>query len=242
MASSWFGDLYDSLDNSRGLSVWDPVSYMDLIRKCQQGGRWRPIEIEGIDYLPYENVLPWESKFRQEYEALPGSGTITLQGELLKEARSWDLPETWENKADFVRACKACRRDTFAINQRKRNLNRVINRIQNELRTAANYKTVEAFVAQNRMEVNADTNDLLRFVARGGRPLWETGGVEVKYHMATSSTTLYRSSEFREDSYGNTALSVGERRDYRKVIHYEEMFPPPRKGLFRRIWDALFGA
>lgn len=242
MPSSWFGDLFDSLDNSRGLSVWDPVSYMDLIRKCQQSGRWRPIEIEGVDYLPYENVLPWERKFRREYEALPQMGPVTLQGELLKEARSWELEEAWENKADFIRACKACRRDTFAINRRRRNLQQVIDRIQRELRTSANYKTVEAFVAQNRKEVSADTNDLLRWASRGGRPLWETGGVEVKHHMATASMTLYRESDPGEVSYGNTALSVGERSGYREKIHYEELLPPPRKGLFSRIWDALFGA
>ncbi len=242
MTSSWFGDLYDSLDNSRGLSVWDPVSYMDLIRKCQQSGRWRPIEIEGVDYLPYENVLPWESKFRQEYEALPQSGPVTLQGELLKEARSWELEESWANKADFVRACKACRRDTFAINRRRRNLQQVIDRIQGELRTSANYKTVEAFVVQNRKEVSADTIDLLRWASRGGRPLWGTGGVEVKYHMATASTTLYRRSTPEEKSYGNTALSVGVRMGHREEVHYEKLFPPTRKGLFRRIWGALFGA
>ena len=242
MTSSWFGDLYDSLDNSRGLSVWDPVSYMDLIRKCQQSGRWRPIEIEGVDYLPYENVLPWESKFRQEYEALPQSGPVTLQGELLKEARSWELEESWANKADFVRACKACRRDTFAINRRRRNLQQVIDRIQGELRTSANYKTVEAFVVQNRKEVSADTIDLLRWASRGGRPLWGTGGVEGKYHMATASTTLYRRSTPEEKSYGNTALSVGVRMGHREEVHYEKLFPPTRKGLFRRIWDALFGA
>ena len=242
MTSSWFGALYGSLDNSRGLSFGDPVSDMDLSRKCPHSGRGRPIESECVDYLPDENVLPWETTFRQAYEALPQSGPVTLQGELLKEDRSWVLEESWAHKADYVRACKACRRDTFAINRRRRNLQQVIDRIQGELRTSANYKTVEAFVVQNRKEVSADTIDLLRWASRGGRPLWGTGGVEVKYHMATASTTLYRRSTPEEKSYGNTALSVGVRMGHREEVHYEKLFPPTRKGLFRRIWDALFGA
>lgn len=247
MTAPRFGNLHD-LDTSRGGAVWHPEDYLALVRKRQGGGRWRPVELEGIDNLPYENVLPWESKFKREYEALPGAGPVSLGGELLKEARAWGIAETWQDKEAFMRACRACRRDRFAINGRKQNLYRAIERIRRELRTAANYKTVDAFVVQNRKEVDADTNELLRFASRGGRPLWEAE----RECGAMPPESFSRGPSRGKPTWLEAALAAETRgrpgaaprgdapsgRESPLVC----CLPPPRKRPQRRSWKTLQGA
>lgn len=247
MAASWFGEP-QGFDCSRGVAVWHPDDYLALIRKQRGWGRRRLREIEGIDYLPYENVLPWERKFRREYEALPNAGPVSLSGELLKEARSWGLPEAWGDKADFVRACQARRRDRFAINGRRQNLCRVIERLQKELRTAANYKTVDAFVAQNRKEVDADTNELLRFASRGGRPLWEAE----RECGAKPPVSFRRGPSHGQPTWLEAALAAETRGRPGAAPRGDApsgrgtllccCLPPPRKRPQRRSWKTLQGA
>lgn len=104
MAASWFGDP-QGFDCSRGVAVWHPDDYLALIRKQRGWGRRRLREIEGIDYLPYENVLPWERKFRREYEALPNAGPVSLSGKVAVGACSLHrdalaaLPAFWTDAA-----------------------------------------------------------------------------------------------------------------------------------------------
>lgn len=228
--------VFDELDKTQGRHVWRTEDYLALIRRERAARPFRVATIAGYDNLPYENVLPWERKFRQEYEALPRCGAVTLKGELLKEARSWGLQETWEDKAAFVRDCMVCRRDCFAINRRKQNLNQVIDRICWSLRTPENCRTVDAFIAQNRKEVAEDTQDLLRFAARGGRPLWTTGTTSANAVCDTRFRRLYSS----EDVCGPFEDELYER--LRQGPSPFRASPPRRKGLLRRIWDAVLGA
>lgn len=161
---------WDSLDKSRGLAIWHVEDYLDLLRRRHPTTPgWRIRALQGIDNIPYTNVLPWETHFQAEYDVLP-DGPVVLTGELFKEARSWGLEASWPDKAAFVQACRACRTDWKAIHRRNNALQAVIQRIERELRTEENYKTVEGFVRQNRKEVTADFQDLLRAIPRGGRP------------------------------------------------------------------------
>lgn len=161
---------WDSLDKSRGLAIWHVEDYLDLLRRRHPTTPgWRIRALQGIDNIPYTNVLPWETHFQAEYDVLP-DGPVSLTGELLKEARAWGLEASWPDKAAFVRECRKCRTDWKAIHRRNNALQAVIQRIERELRTEENYKTVEGFVRQNRKEVTADFQDLLRAIPRGGRP------------------------------------------------------------------------
>lgn len=161
---------YIELDKSQGLGVWHAEDYLDLIWKHRGSAKWRPLDIPGIDYVPYENVLPNKARFEAEYAALPSGQRVELTGELLKEAKTWGLPAEWPDKTDFVRRVRECRKNPGAINGRGGRLMQAIIAIERRLRTSDNHKTIEAFVAQNRKEVAYNASVLSRAVLRGGLP------------------------------------------------------------------------
>lgn len=161
---------YSELDKSYGLAVWHVEDYLALIQENSRSVSWTPWDIPGIDYVPYENVLPNEARFEAEYAALPSGQRVELMGELLKEAKSWGLPAAWPDKADFVRKVRECRKNRFAISARQANLKRAIEAIRHRLRTPDNHKTIAAFVVQNGREVAQNTEALSRAVVRGGLP------------------------------------------------------------------------
>lgn len=161
---------YSELDKSYGLAVWHVEDYLALIQKNRRSASWTPLNIPGIDYVPYENVLPNEAKFEAEYAALPSGQRVELTGELLKEAKSWGLSAAWPDKMDFVRKVRECRKDSFAIQARQVRLKKAIEAIRHRLRTPDNHKTIAAFVVQNGREVTQNTQDLSRAVSRGGLP------------------------------------------------------------------------
>lgn len=161
---------HSELDKSYGLAVWHDEDYLELIWKLRKRASWTPKEIPGIDYVPYENVLPNEARFEAEYAALPSGQRVELTGELLKEAKSWGLPAAWADKTDFVRRVRECRKSPVAIPQRGARLRREIEAIRHRLRTPDNHKTIAAFVVQNGREVAQNTQDLSRAVPRGGLP------------------------------------------------------------------------
>lgn len=161
---------YSELDKSYGLAVWHVEDYLALIQKNRRSVSWTPRDIPGIDYVPYENVLPNESKFAAEYAALPSGQRVELTGELLKEAKSWGLSAAWPDKTDFVRKVRECRKNRYAIPMREARLKRAIEAIRHRLRTPDNHKTIAAFVVQNGREVAQNTKDLLFWVSSGGLP------------------------------------------------------------------------
>lgn len=161
---------YSELDKSYGLAVWHVEDYLALIQKHQRRVSWTPWDIPGIDYVPYENVLPNEARFAEEYAALPSGQRVELTGELLKEAKSWGLSAAWPDKTDFVRKVRECRKSRVAISARQVNLKRAIEAIRHRLRTPNNHKTIAAFVVQNGREVARNTEDLSFWVSSGGLP------------------------------------------------------------------------
>ena len=67
---------HSELDKSYGLAVWHDEDYLELIWKLRKRASWTPKEIPGIDYVPYENVLPNEARFEAEYAALPSGQRV----------------------------------------------------------------------------------------------------------------------------------------------------------------------
>lgn len=161
---------YSELDKSYGLAVWHVEDYLALIQEHQRRVSWTPWNIPGIDYVPYENVLPNEARFAEEYAALPSGQRVELTGELLKEAKSWGLSAAWVDKTDFVRAVRKCRKDSFAIQARQTRLKKAVEAIRHRLRTPDNHKTIAAFVVQNGRDVTLNTQSLISWVSSGGQP------------------------------------------------------------------------
>lgn len=159
---------YPELDKTQGLSIWHVEDYLDLIWKHRGDVKWQPMDIPGIDYVPYENVLPNASLFSKEYAALPAGRRIALKGELLKEAKSWALPAEWADKTEFVAAVRRCCQMTATIQARANRLREAIEEIRNRLRTPDNYRTINAFVEQNRRDVERNTQALQRARFREG--------------------------------------------------------------------------
>lgn len=161
---------YSELDKTQGLAVWHVEDYLALIKKNQRSAPWMPWDVPGFDYVPYENVLPNESKFAAEYAALPSGQRVELTGELLKEAKTWDLPAAWPDKTNFVRKVRECRKSRRAIAMREARLKRAIEAIRHRLRTPNNHKTIAAFVVQNGREVALNTEALSFWISSGGHP------------------------------------------------------------------------
>ena len=157
---------YSELDKSHGLSVWHLEDYLDLIQKHQGRVLSCLPDSSEIDYVPYENVLPNESKFAAEYAALPSGQRVELTGELLKEAKTWGLPSVWLDKVDFERAVLEQRKSLDAIWGRWEHLRQAIAEIERLLRTSVNTLTVESFVRQNTLEVNRNIVDLIHAMPR----------------------------------------------------------------------------
>lgn len=155
-------------DKSRGLPIWHVEDYLYLLRRKSSGyEHWCKQALNGVDYLPYENVLPRESQFRAEYDALPNIGSFTLTGELLKEAQSWGLPKAWRDKRTFVQRCREKRSDDDAILAHELYLLNAIEHLRNRLykemieHNGNCQKTILAFVAQNKEDVSIDFDRLI---------------------------------------------------------------------------------
>lgn len=157
---------YSELDKSHGLVVWHLEDYLDLIQEHRGSVSLFLTDSLEIDYVPYENVLPNETKFKEECIALPNVGQIELTGELLKEAKTWGLPSVWLDKADFERALGEQRKSLDAIWARWEHLRQAIAEIERRLRTSVNTLTVESFVRQNTLEVNRNIVDLIHAMPR----------------------------------------------------------------------------
>lgn len=139
---------------------------MDLIQKHQGRVLSCLPDSSEIDYVPYENVLPNESRFEAEYAALPSGQRVELSGQLLKEAKTWGLPSVWLDKVDFERAVLEQRKSLDAIWGRWEHLRQAIAEIERRLRTSVNTLTVESFVRQNTLEVNRNIVDLIHAMPR----------------------------------------------------------------------------
>ena len=215
---------HSELDKSYGLAVWHDEDYLELIWKLRKRASWTPKEIPGIDYVPYENVLPNEARFEAEYAALPSGQRVELTGELLKEAKSWGLPAAWADKTDFVRRVRECRKSPVAIPQRGARLRRVIEAIRHRLRTPDNHKTIAAFVVQNGREVAQNTQDLSRAVPRGGLPFLPNVDLDGAAHYGVihpKTVPTATSTEEVSEAWYEDALSHEVPETQRKKVPYE---------------------
>lgn len=262
---------HSELDKSYGLAVWHDEDYLELIWKLRKRASWTPKEIPGIDYVPYENVLPNEARFEAEYAALPSGQRVELTGELLKEAKSWGLPAAWADKTDFVRRVRECRKSPVAIPQRGARLRRVIEAIRHRLRTPDNHKTIAAFVVQNGREVAQNTQDLSRAVPRGGLPFLPNVDLDGAAHYGLihpkvapaaprpqavpearrAATPPQRSPDVRfklGQEKSQTRFSIAKRDvclepPPQTFARRQPLRRPAREeGLLRRVWRFLFGA
>lgn len=262
---------HSELDKSYGLAVWHDEDYLELIWKLRKRASWTPKEIPGIDYVPYENVLPNEARFEAEYAALPSGQRVELTGELLKEAKSWGLPAAWADKTDFVRAVRKCRKDPGEINGRNRRLMQVITSIERRLRTPDNHKTIAAFVAHGRRDVALNTQALSRAVARGGLPFLPNVDLDAAAHYGVihpkvapaaprpqavpearrAATPPQRSPDVRfklGQEKSQTRFSIAKRDvclepPPQTFARRQPLRRPAREeGLLRRVWRFLFGA
>lgn len=262
---------HSELDKSYGLAVWHDEDYLELIWKLRKRASWTPKEIPGIDYVPYENVLPNEARFEAEYAALPSGQRVELTGELLKEAKSWGLPAAWADKTDFVRRVRECRKSPVAIPQRGARLRRVIEAIRHRLRTPDNHKTIAAFVVQNGREVAQNTQDLSRAVPRGGLPFLPNVDLDGAAHYGVihpkvapaaprpqavpearrAATPPQRSPDVRfklGQEKSQTRFSIAKRDvclepPPQTFARRQPLRRPAREeGLLRRVWRFLFGA
>lgn len=262
---------HSELDKSYGLAVWHDEDYLELIWKLRKRASWTPKEIPGIDYVPYENVLPNEARFEAEYAALPSGQRVELTGELLKEAKSWGLSAAWPDKTDFVRAVRKCRKDSFAIQARQTRLKKAVEAIRHRLRTPDNHKTIAAFVAHGRRGVALNTQALSRAVARGGLPFLPNVDLDAAAHYGVihpKTVPTATSTEEVSEAWYEDALSHEVPETQRKKVPYEGrvlfsiakrdvcLEPPPQtfarrqplrrpareEGLLRRVWRFLFGA
>lgn len=157
---------YSDQDKTQGLAIWTVADYLALIWKHRAQGPYLPACLSGIDYVPYENVLPNASRFDAEYVALPEGRPVTLTGELRKEAMTWGLSPRWADKRDFVCAIQGKLKDFFAIQARRTRLLQALEEICRRLHKPDNHKTIEAFRVQNSKEIDANTNDILKGVFR----------------------------------------------------------------------------
>ncbi len=262
---------HSELDKSYGLAVWHDEDYLELIWKLRKRASWTPKEIPGIDYVPYENVLPNEARFEAEYAALPSGQRVELTGELLKEAKSWGLPAAWADKTDFVRRVRECRKSPVAIPQRGARLRRVIEAIRHRLRTPDNHKTIAAFVAHGRRDVALNTQALSRAVARGGLPFLPNVDLDAAAHYGVihpkvapaaprpqavpearrAATPPQRSPDVRfklGQEKSQTRFSIAKRDvclepPPQTFARRQPLRRPAREeGLLRRVWRFLFGA
>lgn len=262
---------HSELDKSYGLAVWHDEDYLELIWKLRKRASWTPKEIPGIDYVPYENVLPNEARFEAEYAALPSGQRVELTGELLKEAKSWGLSAAWPDKTDFVRAVRKCRKDSFAIQARQTRLKKAVEAIRHRLRTPDNHKTIAAFVAHGRRDVALNTQALSRAVARGGLPFLPNVDLDAAAHYGVihpkvapaaprpqavpearrAATPPQRSPDVRfklGQEKSQTRFSIAKRDvclepPPQTFARRQPLRRPAREeGLLRRVWRFLFGA
>lgn len=262
---------HSELDKSYGLAVWHDEDYLELIWKLRKRASWTPKEIPGIDYVPYENVLPNEARFEAEYAALPSGQRVELTGELLKEAKSWGLSAAWPDKTDFVRAVRKCRKDSFAIQARQTRLKKAVEAIRHRLRTPDNHKTIAAFVAHGRRDVALNTQALSRAVARGGLPFLPNVDLDAAAHYGVihpkvapaaprpqavpearrAATPPQRSPDVRSklgQEKSQTRFSIAKRDvclepPPQTFARRQPLRRPAREeGLLRRVWRFLFGA